>query len=82
MLVSRAFCLRGHDIFTGFCTFLLVYTVVMCETFLTWYKPKPARKVKQFSHRKTMIEIFLKSPGIRLKIFQNVLTELASKNKL
>ena len=41
MLVSRAFCLRGHDIFTGFCTFLLVYTVVMCETVFTWYKPNP-----------------------------------------
>ena len=26
---------------TGFCTFVPVYTVVMCETVFTWYKPNP-----------------------------------------
>ena len=45
MLVSRAFCcgvMTFLPVFTDFCTFLPVYTVVMCETVFTWYKPNPA----------------------------------------
>ena len=39
-------------VFTDFCTFLPIYTVVMCETVFTWYKPNPVSKAPILSKDK------------------------------
>ena len=44
MLVLRAFCIQGHDIFIGFYRFMYVFTSFYCchaLTVFTWYKPNP-----------------------------------------